>query len=470
MARCLLRALGTYAETTPEKSKEHPDLVIHPSPLVERLMDFKARRRVYFRGPCHPARLSGAMLLAMLESAPEDLWKRSPAPCPVHKVMLLYAASKRVRALVRKVRGALPLIATVKGDYTFNAESTPRFLRELRALPDFCSLTGFYFIRDPAHSVPERVVMKALCALEHVQTIEVLCLDGNGIGTQPTVTALGEFLGRQSQIHFLSLVETGIGSLLPVLCASIASQTHTKTLDLTSTGVNFTLGRLATSALGQGAWFSTVFGALRSLDLSLNNLTSQMDALLTVMVGLPVLTNLTLKSTWLRDADGLFFFFMLAGAAIDNHEFAREFAAACPALECLDMRMNRLDLKSCRALSRLLTERPLIRYVDMRDNYYSPYTFSALDDFFSSGRVGWAHCHCYITDIDNETTFDLEAPYGMPFWMLAEWYFDEVPDSGMKYFFLQPGNTRVGYYSVVGLSLLKGSRVFLLAQSPGDVP
>ena len=81
-----------------------------------------------------------AMLVALLERAPAELWSRSPALCPPLKVMLLYATSKRVRALMDTLGGFIPAEIEVKQNYKFTTANTAPLLRGLRAVSTFSSL------------------------------------------------------------------------------------------------------------------------------------------------------------------------------------------------------------------------------------------------------------------------------------------------------------------------------------------
>jgi hypothetical protein len=182
------------------------------------------------------------MLVALLERAPAELWSRSPALCPPLKVMLLYATSKRVRALMRTLGVFLPAWIVVKGDYEFTTANTAPFLRGLQAVPTFSSLRLLMLRRHVSNSIPSRVITSALLALEHVCTIEALCLDGNKMRTPHAIAVLSGFVARQHKLSSLHLSHTGVGASLRAFCSALARETATEKLFLNSAEVHLKRG------------------------------------------------------------------------------------------------------------------------------------------------------------------------------------------------------------------------------------
>lgn len=371
------------------------------------------------------------MLVALLERAPAELWSRSPALCPPLKTMLLYATSKRVRALMRTLGDFFPAWIVVKGDYAFTTANTAPFLSGLRAVPTFSSLKLLMLSRHVPNSIPARVITSALLALEHVCTIEGLCVDGNRMRTPHAIAVLSDFVARQHTLSSLHLSHTGVGASLHTFCSAVARQTATEKLFLNSAEVHLRRGRTAapaTSALSQGAWFTSVFGNLRMLDLSGNNLASQADALLSVLMGLTKLTWLKLECVEWKDSDGQFFFDMLAGSALGEHEFAQEFATACPALDSLVMAHNQLHIRSFSALKDLLVARPNLAFVDMRDTKACAQGLDWMADFLPSGRVLLSKTTIVIkeqTSPGTEPITSFRVPHGT-FFVFVVWKYNET--------------------------------------------
>lgn len=411
------------------------------------------------------------MLVALLERAPAELWSRSPALCPPLKVMLLYASSKRVRALMRTLGDFIPAWIVVKGDYEFTTANTAPLLRGLQAVPTFSSLKLLMLSRHVSNSIPARVITSALLALEHVCTIEALCVNGNRMRTPHAIAVLSDFVARQHNLSSLHLSHTGVGASLHTFCSAIARQTATENLFLNSAEVHLKRGRTAapaTSALSQGAWFTSVFGNMRMLDLSRNNLASQVDVLLSVLVGLTKLTWLKLEFVGWKDSDGQFFFDMLAGSAFGEHEFAQEFATACPALDSLGIADNQLHTRSFSALKDLLVARPNLDFVDMRGTKACAQGLNWMTDFLPSGRVLLSKTTIVIkeqTSPGTEPMTSFRVPHGTLFVFVVWKYNETVLDQRPRRFFCN--GRQVADEDVVGMRdgvLGGGSRVQVTAK------
>lgn len=391
------------------------------------------------------------MLVALLERAPADLWIPPKALCPMRQGMLLYATSKRVRALMRALGGDLPVMASLKGDYAFTAASTAAFLRGLRELPTFSSVTILMLERHVPNSIPTRTITSALLALDQVWDLEVFSVEGNSMRTPLAIATLSDFVARQHKIWSLNLARTDVGASLPAFCSTLACATTTRNLYLNSAKVRLKQGPAA-SALAQGMWFSSVFGNLRKLFLSDNNLASQMEALLSVMVGLTGLTHLMLQDVQFNDGDGQFFFEMLAGSALGEHKFAQEFATACPALEFLDMRSNQLHTGSFNALKDLLVARSNLKFVDMRGNRACAEGLCLMIDFILSDRVLLSRDTITIKEQTSTGTKSITttANHGTLFVVIAREYNKRAPDQQPRRFFCcgqqVPDHAVVGMY------------------------
>jgi hypothetical protein len=335
----------------------------------------------------------------------------------------------------------MPVHIIVKLRYAFTTASTACFLRDLRALPTFSCLTALVLSRPARRPIPARVVVNALLALDRVSTITFLYLDGNKMKTPRARQVLCGFVAQQKDLWSLSLSETGVGASLRAFCSAISGQTKTGKMSLKSAEVDLTQGRTAapaTSALAQGAWFSSVFGNLRMLDLSGNNLASQMGDLLPVLVGLTELRQLRLADADLRDDDGQFLLDMLAGSAVDGHEFAQEFSTACPALKLLDVSSNGLHTLSFNALKELLSVRPNLEYVHMESNKICAQGTILLINFISSGRVTWSMTTIVIKEqMSSGTAFNASYAvfHGLLFGWVAQKYHEMSPDPRPKTFF-----------------------------------
>jgi hypothetical protein len=207
---------------------------------------------------------------------------------------------------------------------------------------------------------------------------------------------------------------------------------------------------------------------MRMLDLSGNNLASQVDSLLSVLVGLTKLTKLKLECVGWKDSDGQFFFDMLAGSALGEHEFAQEFATACPALDCLGMAHNQLHTRSFSALKDLLVARPNIEFVDMRDTKACAQGLNLMTDFLLSDRVLLSKTTIVIkeqTSPGMESITSFRVPRGTFFAFVAWKYNETALDPRPRRFFCN--DRQVADEDVVGMrggALDGGSRVEVTAK------
>ena len=315
------------------------------------------------------------------------------------------------------------------------------------------------------------MITSALLALEHVCTIEELRVKGNRMRTPHAIAVLSDFVARQHKLSSLHLSHTGVGASLHTFCSALARQTATEKLFLNSAEVHLKRGRTAapaTSALSQGAWFTSVFGNMRALDLSGNNLSSQVDVLLSVLVGLKKLTWLKLENVGWNDSDGHFFFDMLAGSGLGEHEFAQEFATACPALDSLGMAHNPLHTRSFSALKDLLVARPNLDFVDMRDTKACAQSLNCMIEFLPSGRVSLSKTTIVIkeeTSPGTESITSIRVPHGTFFAFIVWKYNQTALDPRPRRFFCN--GRQVPDEEVIGMRggvLGGGSRVEVTAK------
>ena len=119
---------------------------------------------------------------------------------------------------------------------------------------------------------------------------------------------------------------------------------------------------------------------------------------------------------------------MLAGSALGEHEFAQEFATACPALDSLVMAHNQLHIRSFSALKDLLVARPNLAFVDMRDTKACAQGLDWMADFLPSGRVLLSKTTIVIkeqTSPGTEPITSFRVPHGT-FFVFVVWKYNET--------------------------------------------
>ena len=164
-------------------------------------------------------------LVKALESLPEDLWARGVL-CPVDRVVMLGATSKRVRALLARLKRRVPAAAQVARDASMQS-----VVEGLPGLIEWCQVVRLTVERggDAGGAAIREDGARILAGvLGQCPSLTVLQLQGNRIGAEGA-RILGWVLRQCSSLAELNLRDNaigaeGAGSLVQVLgqCSALA--------------------------------------------------------------------------------------------------------------------------------------------------------------------------------------------------------------------------------------------------------